>query len=78
MHYLATPLISVNILIVSRKVRFSRRIDTQGRTVHRSTEWHVSSRPGGNGGTAIGVPANAFTFYIYFPNGNMSEKANFC
>ena len=42
---------------------------------------HVPPSPrwgGTGGGTAIGVPANAFTFYIYFPNGNMSEKANFC
>ena len=52
----------------------------QGRTVHRGTGGTCPQALGGGtgGSTAIGVPANAFTFYIYFPNGNMSEKANFC
>ena len=35
---------------------------------------------GVGGGTAIGVPANAFTLLIYFTNGNTSSsvKADFC
>ena len=31
----------------------------------------------GGWGTAIGVPANAFTLYIYFTNGNKLVKADF-
>ena len=33
---------------------------------------------GGWGGIAIGVPAKAFSLYIYFTNENRSVKADFC
>ena len=60
----------------------------QARTVHRGPGARVFSKPStcpsrwGEGdtgrGTAIGVPDNAFTCYIYFTNGNRSSvKADF-
>ena len=60
----------------------------QARTVHRGqgglpggARAPQSPRLGGGterGGTAVKVPANAFTLYIYFKNGNRSVKADFC
>ena len=49
----------------------------QVRTVHRGPGARAPPRPYvggtvGKGGTAIGVPANAYTLYIYFTNGNSS------
>ena len=54
----------------------------QGRTVNRSTGSTCPQAIGGEEGALeappIGVPANAFTLYNYFTNGNRSGKADFC
>ena len=59
----------------------------QALTVHRGPGASAPPKPstcpsrwgerGTGRGTAIGVPDNAFTFYIYFTNGNRSVKADF-
>ena len=63
-----------------REACFVKTGTLQSRTVHRGTggaRAPQTPRWGALGGTAIGVPGNVFTLYIYFTNGSRSVIADF-